>query len=66
MGDHEVIDGEGEGQQRGGKDARKDEKGNFLVAITVNSSLKLLLFSADGTFLKEAEMKFGHVPGDST
>ncbi|WP_460961472.1 PepSY-like domain-containing protein [Spirosoma litoris] len=47
------------------KDARKDEAGNFLVAITVNSSLKLLLFKADGTFVKEAEMRFGHAPGDS-
>jgi hypothetical protein len=48
------------------KDARTDAAGNFLVAITVNSSLKLLLFKADGTFVKEAEMRFGHARGDST
>ncbi|MVM32871.1 hypothetical protein GO755_22720 [Spirosoma sp. HMF4905] len=47
------------------KDARKDADGNFLIAITVNNSLKLLLFKADGTFVKEAEMRFGHAPGDS-
>ncbi|GAB4021892.1 hypothetical protein GCM10028808_68020 [Spirosoma migulaei] len=48
------------------KDARTDADGNFLVAITVNNSLKLLLFKADGTFVKEAEMRFGHARGDST
>ena len=48
------------------KDARKDANGDFLIAITVNNSLKLLLFKADGTFVKEAEMKFGHGLADST
>lgn len=47
------------------KEALKDEKGNFVVAITVNSSLKLLLFKADGTFVKVAEGKPGRSPRDS-
>lgn len=48
------------------KEARKDVQGNFVVAITVNNTLKLLLFKADGTFVKEADRKPGHAPGDST
>ena len=47
------------------KEALKDEKGNFVVAITVNSALKLLLFKADGTFVKVAEGKPGRSPRDS-
>lgn len=48
------------------KEARKDGQGNFIVAITVNSVLKLLLFKADGTFIKEASLRPGHASGDST
>ena len=48
------------------KEALKDAKGNYVVAITVNSSVKLLLFNADGTFVKEADGKPEHTPGDST
>jgi len=48
------------------KEALKDDKGNFAVAITVNNTLKLLLFKADGTFVKVADAKPKHAPGDST
>ncbi|MFD2934609.1 PepSY-like domain-containing protein [Spirosoma flavum] len=47
------------------KEALKDAKGDYVVAITVNSVVKLLLFKADGTFVKEADIKAGHAPGDS-
>ncbi|AKD54283.1 PepSY-like domain-containing protein [Spirosoma radiotolerans] len=55
------------------KEALKDEKGNYVVAITVNSTIKLLLFKADGTFVKVAEGgprrpprdSANHAPGDS-
>lgn len=47
------------------KEALKDEKGNYVVAITVNSALKLLLFDANGTFVKVAEGKPGRPPRDS-
>ncbi|GAB3808273.1 hypothetical protein GCM10028819_46970 [Spirosoma humi] len=47
------------------KEALKDEKGNFLVAITVNSTLKLLQFKADGTFVKVVEGRPGRPPRDS-
>lgn len=47
------------------KDARKDANGNYIVAITLNNSLTLLLFDSAGTFQKEATMKFGPAPGDS-
>ncbi|SFD36877.1 PepSY-like domain-containing protein [Spirosoma endophyticum] len=48
------------------KEAKKDEKGNYVVAITVNGSVKLLLFATDGTFVKVADGKPKHRPGDST
>jgi hypothetical protein len=48
------------------KEAKKDEKGNYVVAITVDSKVKLLLFAADGTFVKMADGKPKHTPGDST
>ena len=48
------------------KEAKKDEKGNYVVAITVDSKVKLLLFTADGTFVKVADGKPKHTPGDST
>ena len=48
------------------KEAKKDAKGNYVVVITVNSVVKLLLFNADGTFVKEADGKPRHAPGDST
>lgn len=35
------------------KDARQNAKGEYLVAITVNSTIKVLSFKADGTFVKE-------------
>lgn len=47
------------------KEALKDPKGNYVVAITLNSTLKLLLFKADGTFIKVAEGKPGRSPRDS-
>ncbi len=47
------------------KEALKDAQGNYIVAITVNGSGKLLLFNADGTFVKEADGMPHHVPGDS-
>ena len=47
------------------KEALKDEKGDYVVAITVNSTIKLLLFKADGTFVKVAEGKPGRAPRDS-
>jgi hypothetical protein len=47
------------------KEAFKDAAGNYVVAITVNSAVKLLLFKADGTFVNVAEGKRGHAPGDS-
>lgn len=48
------------------KGAKTDANGNYVVAITVNGTTKLLLFQANGTFLKEAEGRPGHAPGDST
>ncbi|WP_461089206.1 PepSY-like domain-containing protein [Spirosoma gilvum] len=54
------------------KEALKDSKGNYAVAIVQNSTLKLLVFTADGAFVKEADgLKRGHrdsthhAPGDS-
>lgn len=47
------------------KEAKKDAQGNYSVVITVNSIGKLLLFKADGTFVKEADGKPNHAPGDS-
>ncbi|GAB2556189.1 hypothetical protein GCM10027085_54210 [Spirosoma aerophilum] len=48
------------------KEAFKDAAGNYVVAITVNSAVKLLLFSTDGTFVKALDGgKRGHAPGDS-
>ncbi|MBD2703989.1 PepSY-like domain-containing protein [Spirosoma sp. BT702] len=48
------------------KEARKDKAGNFVVAITVSDSTKVLFFKADGTFVAEAGRKPGHARGDST
>ena len=48
------------------KEARKDAQGNFVVAITINNTSKLLLFKADGTFVREGQRKPNHTPGDST
>ncbi|GAB3955702.1 hypothetical protein GCM10028805_43910 [Spirosoma harenae] len=49
------------------KEAVKDDKGNYLVAITLNNTLKLLLFKDDGTFVKEASAgKRGPHDRDST
>ena len=49
------------------KEALKDDKGNYLVAIVQNSTLKLLLFKADGTFVKESDVsKRGPHDRDST
>ncbi|QJW91961.1 hypothetical protein HNV11_22540 [Spirosoma taeanense] len=39
--------------------AAKDDAGNFLVAITQNSTRKALLFNADGTFNKELALRGG-------
>ncbi|UFH55731.1 hypothetical protein [Spirosoma sp. KNUC1025] len=47
------------------KDARKDDQGRYLVAITVSSVVKLLVFNADGTFVKEVSGRPKHMPGDS-
>lgn len=54
------------------KEALKDSNGDYAVAIVQNNILKLLLFKADGTFVKEADgRKHGrrdsthHMPGDS-
>ncbi|GAB3779251.1 hypothetical protein GCM10028818_29510 [Spirosoma horti] len=47
------------------KEALKDDKGNYAVAITVSSTIKLLLFKADGTFVKVADGKPGRAPRDS-
>ncbi|GAB3028442.1 PepSY-like domain-containing protein [Spirosoma pulveris] len=47
------------------KEAFKDNQGNYVVAITVSSSIKLLLFNASGTFVKAIDGKRGHAPGDS-
>ena len=47
------------------KEALKDVQGNYVVAITVSNAGKLLLFKADGTFVKEADGKPNHAPGDS-
>lgn len=46
--------------------AAKDDAGNFLVAITQNSTRKTLLFNADGTFNRELSGRGGgrgHGPG---
>ena len=48
------------------KEARKDGNGNLVVLITLNGTVKLLAFKADGTFVKELEFKDGHAPGDTT
>ncbi|SOD77940.1 PepSY-like domain-containing protein [Spirosoma fluviale] len=47
------------------KEAFNDKQGNYVVAITVGSSVKLLLFNASGTFVKAVDGKRGHAPGDS-
>ncbi|ADB36297.1 PepSY-like domain-containing protein [Spirosoma linguale] len=47
------------------KEAFKDNQGNYVVAITVSNSVKLLLFNATGTFVKAVDGKRGHAPGDS-
>ena len=47
------------------KEAKKDAAGNYVVVIGVNSAIKLLLFKADGTFVKEGDGKPKHMPGDS-
>ncbi|MBO0930534.1 PepSY-like domain-containing protein [Fibrella aquatilis] len=46
--------------------AAKDDKGNFLVAISTTTTRNLLLFNADGTFNKELTLRGGpggHGPG---
>jgi len=48
------------------KEALKDAQGNYVVAITINSAVKVLLFKADGTFVKVVDGKPGHDHGDST
>ncbi|GAB4020754.1 hypothetical protein GCM10028773_26960 [Spirosoma koreense] len=48
------------------KEAKKDMAGNFVVVISLNHAVKLLLFKVDGTFLKEADGRPKHGPGDST
>lgn len=48
------------------KEAKKDANGNFVLLITLNSTLKLLLFKADGTFVKEGDGKPKPMRGDST
>ncbi|GAB3990757.1 hypothetical protein GCM10028807_18500 [Spirosoma daeguense] len=48
------------------KEAGKDKNGDFVVSITVDGGVKLLLFKADGTFVKEAGRKSRHAPGDTT
>ncbi|MBO0936189.1 PepSY-like domain-containing protein [Fibrella sp. HMF5335] len=40
--------------------AAKDDKGNFLVAISTTTTRNLLLFNADGTFNKELQLRGGH------
>ncbi|WP_080058685.1 PepSY-like domain-containing protein [Spirosoma aerolatum] len=54
------------------KEALKDSSGNYAVAIVQNNMLKLLVFQADGTFVKEADARkrghrdsTHHMPGDS-
>jgi hypothetical protein len=47
------------------KEALKGPEGNYAVAVTVNSEVKLLLFKADGTFVKEVAGRPGRTPGDS-
>lgn len=47
------------------KEALKGPEGNYAVAITVNGVVKLLLFKADGTFVKEVAGRPGPAPGDS-
>lgn len=48
------------------KEALKDSQGNFVVMITLNNTVKLLAFKADGTFVKELAPRNGHAPGDTT
>ncbi|WP_206170636.1 hypothetical protein [Spirosoma pollinicola] len=50
------------------KEALKDAQGNYVIAITVSSVVKVLAFKADGTFVKVLDGKRGpgHFPGDST
>ena len=48
------------------KKADKDAKGNYAVLITVSNTGKVLLFKADGTFVKELTDRPEHMPGDST
>lgn len=47
------------------KEAKKDAKGQYLVLITINSTIKVLIFSADGTFLKELSAPVKPAAGDS-
>ncbi|MBN8821635.1 MULTISPECIES: PepSY-like domain-containing protein [unclassified Spirosoma] len=54
------------------KEALKDSSGDYAVAIVQNNILKLLVFKADGTFVKEADARkrghrdsTHHMPGDS-
>ncbi|MCK8490996.1 PepSY-like domain-containing protein [Spirosoma sp. RP8] len=47
------------------KEAKKNAEGSYLVMITVNSTVKLLAFKADGSFDKEFDGKGGHARGDS-
>lgn len=48
------------------KEAKKDGNGNYAVVITLNNMVKLLLFKADGTFVKELDGRHGPMQGDST
>lgn len=48
------------------KGAEKDGSGSYAVLISQSSKIKLLLFKADGTFVKELDGKSGHMRGDST
>jgi hypothetical protein len=47
------------------KEAGKGPLGNYVVAISVNSTIKLLAFKADGTFEKVLDGKGGPMRGDS-
>lgn len=48
------------------KEAGKDGSGSYAVVISLNSTVKVLLFKADGTFVKELDGRPRPMRGDST
>ena len=47
------------------KDAKKDPQGYYLVAVTIGTTVKVLVFKADGTFVKELSVPDKPAKGDS-